>query len=776
VLVYLTRSVLAQKMSASSTQVVIFCLCCLLCSCSRDPNVRKQKYLKSGETYADQGKYPEAVIQFENALRIDPNYAEAHFQLGEACIKLQQPDRAEQELARAVELDGGIYQARMEHANLLILTKDFQEAQSDVDVLLRDHGDDPGVHAIASSLLAAEGDLPGAIKEMQAAVSLAPDRWESRLSLAALQLKNNQPDNAEISLKTVIQLNPAAAQPHFILGSYYQGRGQLDSAEQQFEQAIKLDKNNPDFRAALARVYLAEGKPEKAEDFLRRAKADFPDNSAGYRLLGDFYFASGDIDRALAEYDALRTQHVKDLALEKNYVELLIQKGRFSDAQPLIEAILKQSPNDGDALVFRSQLQIAQGRASDCIGTLQTVIKNDPNNSEAHYVLGVALEGLGHPEQAIAEWQEAVRLRPDLLDAQQALALAAMRKGDNNGLQEAATRLIALRPGSPDGYALRALSNINRDRFEAAEKDARQAIAISPQSAAGYIQMGNLNLAQKRYAEAADYFRKALERNPNSIDGLRGLVQTDLGRRLPDAAVRDIGGQLAKAPQNSQFHALLAAVLYREKGDAGGAERAFNEAIRLDANNADAVIGLGKMQAAEGKMDSAIALLENYLKAHPRQFPFQLLLGQLFERNGAPAKAEEAYQSALVIKPDDPFASEGLANVLANEGKNFDQALLLAQSAQRGLPDSPAVAETIGWIYYRKGAYATAINFLQQAIRLRQSGKLPDSANVHYRLGLAYAKSDQPQSARHELERVLKIDPNFSAAEDVKRQLAQLKS
>jgi len=48
------------------------CLIVLLSGCSRDPNVRKQKYLESGERYFDQGEYSHAAIQFANALQVDP--------------------------------------------------------------------------------------------------------------------------------------------------------------------------------------------------------------------------------------------------------------------------------------------------------------------------------------------------------------------------------------------------------------------------------------------------------------------------------------------------------------------------------------------------------------------------------------------------------------------------------------------------------------------------------------------------------------------------------
>jgi len=47
--------------------------------CSRDPNVRKQKYLHSGQSYFEKGKYREAAIEFTNAIKIDPGFAEAHY-------------------------------------------------------------------------------------------------------------------------------------------------------------------------------------------------------------------------------------------------------------------------------------------------------------------------------------------------------------------------------------------------------------------------------------------------------------------------------------------------------------------------------------------------------------------------------------------------------------------------------------------------------------------------------------------------------------------------
>ena len=65
-------------------------LAALLTGCSRDPNVRKQKYLESGQRYFDKGQFREAAIQFENAIQVDSRFADAHYKLALTAMKLQQ--------------------------------------------------------------------------------------------------------------------------------------------------------------------------------------------------------------------------------------------------------------------------------------------------------------------------------------------------------------------------------------------------------------------------------------------------------------------------------------------------------------------------------------------------------------------------------------------------------------------------------------------------------------------------------------------------------------
>jgi tetratricopeptide (TPR) repeat protein len=404
------------------------------------------------------------------------------------------------------------------------------------------------------------------------------------------------------------------------------------------------------------------------------------------------------------------------------------------------------------------------------------VVKNAPNNFQAHYAFGVALQRQGNLERAESEWREALRVNPDFLDAQRSIADAAMLQGDMNTLEDAANQMIRLQPGSPDGYALRALANINRKHYVEAEQDVRRSIAAAPQSAFGYVQMGNLRFAQKQYSDAAKAFQDALDRNANSTDALRGLVNANIAEKQVDKAIAIVNVQIGKAPTNSNFYNLLGGVLFHSKRDLSGAEAALEKSAALDRHNYDAVIQLCQVLAAKGEFDQAIATGEQSLKDNARQPNLYVLMGNLYESKSDWKKAEDSYQNALALNSQNPVASDDLARVMLHTGENFDVALSLAQTARRGLPNSPGVVDTLGWIYYQKGVYPLAISNLQEALKLQEKNKLPDNPDIHYHLGMAYVKTGQSALARQQFDQVLKTYPNYGDAAEIKKELIHLKS
>lgn len=762
-------------MRTSALRLFLMCslLAALFTGCSRDPNVRKQKYFESAERYFAKGKYREAAIQYSNAIQVDSRFAQAHYQLGETYLKLHDWNRAYQELSRATELNPDNYPAHVDLANLLISGRDLKQAQIHLDLLRLKQPTRPDTYEAWANFYAAQDNLAAAIQEMQKSVAADPSRSESYLNLALLQLRANFPDQAEGNFKKAADLGPKAMNAQLALGAFYQSRNRVSEAEQQYRHAMDVDPKDPTPCAALVRLMMAEGKKTETEAFLRKAKTDFPDKSEGYRMLGDFYFATGDLDKATSEYASLYRDHSKDLQVKKNYIQLLILKNRLDEASKLNNEVLKANAHDIEGLVYRGQIQLRQGDANGAVDSLQSALKNDPDNAVAHYQLGVAFEQQHNEGRAESEWNEAIRLRPDMTDAQRSLASLELRRGDINALTQTAQQIIKAQPYSGDGFLLRAIAEINRQKYAEAEQDLQKAMRFAPASTAPYVQMGNIRLLQKNYPEAGKVFQQVLDKDPSSSEGLSGLMNTFLAAGQPDKAIVAANAQIAKTPNNSNFYDLLGTALFNSKKDLKGAEAALRKAIELDKNNADALVKLGKVQVAEGATDQALATYQQSIKDNPREISFYILAGELYESQNNWDQAKAMYQQALGIQPDNPLASNNLAYVILQQGGNVDVALAMAQTARRGMPDSPNAADTLGWAYYQKGVYHSAIDLFQEALRLNEKQGGAEDPTVRYHLGLAYQKSNQPALARQQLERALKINPNNS---DARKALSELKS
>ncbi len=757
-----------------SIRLLVACalLLAALTGCSRDPSVRKQKYFDSGEKYFAEGKYREAEIQYRNALQLDPRFAQAHYQLGQTYLKLGDTNRAFQELSRTVELASDNYRARTDLANLLVASRNpdgtpiqenLKQAKTHLDILRDKLPNSSETHEAWANYYGAQNNIAAAMKEMQEAVAADSRRSESYLLLALLQLRSDMPNQAEDNFNKAIQVDPKAMNAQLALGAYYQSRNRLPEAEVQFKHAVGVDPKNPEPRAALVRLLMQEGKKDEAETFLRQTKKDLSDVPEGYRMLGDFY-AAFDVDKATAEYGSVYSEHPKDIQVKKNYIQLLILKRRLDEAVKLNDEILKANTHDVEALVLKGQIQLLQNNANSAVDSLQSALRDDPENAVAHYQLGNAFAQQHNDGRADSEWHEAVHLRPDMTDALRALAALELRRGDIDAVLQTAQQIITAQPYSADGFILKGVAELDRQKYKDAQQDAEQAAQRAPQSPAPYAQLGNIQLAQKHYAEAEKFYQLALERDPASSEGLSGLMNTYFAQKQFDKAIVAANAQIAKSPNNANFYDLLGTALFNGKKDLPGADAALHKAIELDKNNSDAIEKLGKVQVQEGSADKALALYQQSIKDNPRDVRFYILSGELYSAQQDWEHAKNMYQQALGITPDHPLASNNLAYVILQQGGNIDVAMGLAQTARRGMPDSPNAADTLGWAYYQKGIYGSAINQFQEALRLGEKHGDPDDAEVHYHLGLAYQKDNKTALARQQLEKAVKLSPNNADA------------
>jgi len=204
------------------------------------------------------------------------------------------------------------------------------------------------------------------------------------------------------------------------------------------------------------------------------------------------------------------------------------------------------------------------------------------------------------------------------------------------------------------------------------------------------------------------------------------------------------------------------------------AEAAFNKSLELNPNNTDALEKLGRVLVSKGSIDEVIQRYKEETQRNPKEAGFFTLLGELYEMKKDPTAAKQMYKKSIELRPNNPLAANNLAYLMVETGDNLDTALSLAQTARRGMADNPNAADTLGWVYYQKGSYRSAIDLFEESLKLAEKAKQPESATVHYHLGLAYNKTGEFNLAKQHLQRVLKISPQYRDADEVKKLLNQI--
>jgi tetratricopeptide (TPR) repeat protein len=330
--------------------------------------------------------------------------------------------------------------------------------------------------------------------------------------------------------------------------------------------------------------------------------------------------------------------------------------------------------------------------------------------------------------------------------------------------------VVKQEPSSGLAHLLVAKAQLKLGNISAAEGAIVPMVRANPQSADALIALADLYSAKKNGALARETYRRALKIRPTSHEALSGLTRLELSSGQPAAARAAIEQALTSAPDDPAL-VLLSGYALAATGDSPKAEAAFRRVIDLDPSIMDAYDGLTRIYLSQKRLDEAKAEYLSAIKKEPKTaVGATTMVGVILSVQGKHDEAKAQYQQALSLDNQTPVAANNLAWYYASTDQNLDEALALAQTAKAKLPDNWQVDDTLGWIYYKKGLTTLAITSLKEGAQ-----KNPSSADVHYRLGLAYLKNGDQNNAQQSLQRALKLNPEFDGSEEAKRVLASMK-
>jgi tetratricopeptide (TPR) repeat protein len=234
----------------------------------------------------------------------------------------------------------------------------------------------------------------------------------------------------------------------------------------------------------------------------------------------------------------------------------------------------------------------------------------------------------------------------------------------------------------------------------------------------------------------------------------------------PKAAFQRVEQQLSKTKNQAGVYQLLGQLSIGAKEYAKGIEY-LEKAVDINPDLSSAYFLIGNAYAAQKKFDTAIEQYEKVSKKNPKAVQPLMMTGILYDMKKQPQKANEYYQKVLDRNKNFAPAANNLAYNYAQHGGNLDVALGLAQRAREANPNDPGIADTLGWIYFKKGTYTTAVGLLKESNENFKS----QNPTVLYHLALAHDKNGEEKLAREALQKALATGRNFPEAAEAKKLL-----
>jgi tetratricopeptide (TPR) repeat protein len=701
-----------------------------LAACAHDA----PSYLASGENYFKAGKYQQAVVQFKNAIQKNPRLAEAHYQLAEADLKLNSTLAAYRELRETVTLDPKNLDAELQLATLLIASRQYDEAELAAEKVIAAAPNNARAHAILGEKDAADRDWPGAIRELQLAITLDPGQVKDYARLAAVYKRTEQPLAAEAVFRKAIAANPKSLQAHVNLGQFYFSRRNFPEAEAELLAGSRLEPRAALPRLLLIDTYVAAGKLADAEKLCKDLKVIGPDDPQAYRALAYFYKTTGQKEKALIEFRALLASRPKNNLLKADLVETLLDSNRGPEAAKLNQEILKSNPGDPRALLANGRILIAEGKYPEARTALESAVQADPQSAASHYFLGVAQNSLGFAASARSSFALALKLAPGMTGAQVALADLDARSGAYDDALRLANGALKANPGLP----------------------------VADEVAA------EVSLAKGNVREGEQLLLASLERDPTALPALEMLLRLYARQGKTQQAVNRISNLVSQYPRNAGLHYLLAMGYFQLK-DLKNSEANVRETIGIDEKTPGAHALLARISLAQGSVEQAIMSFRKEIEANPQKVSNYMALENLYAKQGKWEEAKKVSETAHAIDPASPVVANNLADLYLEHGGDVNVALSLAQQAKQKMPDSAIVDDTVGWAFYKVGSPQSAVAQLSDAVKKANNNPL-----YQYHLGMAYLAAGNSNSAARSLHQALADNPNFPFAANARTALDQI--
>ena len=331
----------------------------------------------------------------------------------------------------------------------------------------------------------------------------------------------------------------------------------------------------------------------------------------------------------------------------------LHQDGKLAEAEPLYRAVLRDDPDNADALYLLGTIQYQRGQHGSAAMFLKKAVAKNPRHAEAQNNLGLVLEAQGKLNDAAAAFRGAIKNQPRYADAHYNLGNILRQTNQAAGAIESYRQALRFRPDWAEAHDNLGLALRQNGQHLEAMASCREAIRLSPQLSCAHNNLGTVLKELGDFVGATDSFRRAVELNPQSAITRSNFGITLAHRREFGAAERECRQAIALDPSLAVAHNNLGLVLYLARREPESLPF-FEEACRLSPDFADAHNNLGSALYRVGREEDAITHYLRAIEIRPT-FTAWKNVAVVLDQACHWERARDAFQSAAELRNSDPL-------------------------------------------------------------------------------------------------------------------------
>jgi tetratricopeptide (TPR) repeat protein len=323
-------------------------------------------------------------------------------------------------------------------------------------------------------------------------------------------------------------------------------------------------------------------------------------------------------------------------------------------------------------------------------------------------------------------------------------------------------RALKIDPKNYESLYYLALVHMSQHRFVDAKKSALSAILVEPLNSDAYGALGDATYELGQYEECAAAYQKMLDRRPSTASYSRAAYYRKLIGDVSGAAeLLKRAYELAdyNDPENRSWCLFQLGNLAFGAGKLDEAEKLYSLALKIFPNYYNALAGLGKVNAALGKINNSINYYLKAIAIVPMP-EFVSAMGDVLAAAGRSQEAKRQYDLVEFI---------GNLSKINKEIYNRQLALFYADHVEQKRTEALKMTEeelkfrkdiygydAYAWCLYKNGRYSEAAESMQKALRM----KTPDPM-LYFHAGMISSALDRNAEARKYLQKAIKLNPHF---------------